>query len=286
MARMTQEQKQAQTGIQSDIKDMVLGNNDRDEAVAGDTKPEADVGGDSSPRGEDEESGRLADGTSKDKQVPYDRFHEANELAKSTQAKLDAADKELAALKKSAERMKPYEQDARLAALLEEKPEGWDKMPMERQVAYLADQAAERRAAQTDLSPEDREEIALQRAERAISQATGANWNAQQMAVLIQLREAAPGVTGPELVGLAKQRHSGLFKGVGTANDGLSPSHVVNVPGSEQQPEQSSKTARQKLDEEFVRAGQARDKTGMKNALVSTIKDAIFTETTPRGRRR
>jgi len=286
MARMTQEQKQTQKSIQTDIKDMVLGNNPRDEEVAGGTEPEADVAGDSSPRGEDEESGRLADGTSEDKHVPYARFQEVNEQHKATQGELDKAQKELAALKKSAERMKPYEQDARLEALLEEKPDGWDKMPAERQLAYLADQAAQRQVAQTDLSPEDREEIAMQRAERALIKATGNRWNVQQMAVLLQLREEAPGLPGPDLVSVAKRRHSDLFKGVGTANDGLSSSHVVNVPGSEQEPEQSTKTARQKLDEEFVRTARARDKVGMKRALIDTIKDDIFTETTPRGRRR
>lgn len=282
----TQEQKTARKGIQSDIKDMVLGNNQREDNAPGDTKPEADVVGDSSPRGEDEGPGRLADGSSEDKHVPYARFQEVNEQQKTTQGELEQAQKELAALKKSAERMKPYEQEARLEALLEEKPDGWDKMPMERQVAYLADQAAERRTAQTALPPDILEELTMLKAERDLTRMTGTTWNAQQMAVLLQLREEAPGLPGPDLVSVAKRRHSDLFKGVGTANDGLSPSHVVNVPGSETRPEESTKTAAHKLDEEFVRTARARDKTGMKNALVGTIKDAIYTETTPTGRRR
>ena len=98
------------------FKDLVLGGPQPKPETPGDETPESDVAGDSSPRGEEGEPGRLADGTSEDKHVPYARFQEVNEQHKATQGELASAQKELAALKKSAERMKPYERDARLEA--------------------------------------------------------------------------------------------------------------------------------------------------------------------------
>ena len=106
------------------------------------------------------------------------------------------------------------------------------------------------------------------------------------MNVLMQLREEAPGVDGQTLVYLAERSHSELFGGVEGAHGELPPSHRVTEPQSETKREESAETKQSKLDKEFNRAAARRSKTGMKRALVATIKDALYPETIPKGRRR
>jgi len=269
------EQRQA---IQADIKDLVFGNNQRDvPEEEGNPDPQPDVVVDSSSKGEDAPE-NLARKSEK-------RFQDLVNENKALKAK-QATDKgELDTLRKRAETMEPFERESRVEALVKNKPAGWDKMPAEQQVAYVSDQAAQEAVKASQLPPELLQELETSRIEREITRATGRTWDPQQMAVLTSLREEAPGLPGPDLVHVAMRRHSEIFGESGNGMDALPPSHVVNAPRADGQ-NPNTQTRRQRDDKSFSDAARRRDKIGMKAGMISTIKDAIFKETTPRGQRR
>lgn len=242
MAR-TSAQKELQKSVQGDIRDLVL---DATKQLAGETEPESDVAGDSSPKGEEEVSTEAsADDDLQLKAKTAKRFEKLT-------ADLKAAKEEVEALKEGKERTVPKKDKA----------------------AQQADQIT------------DNADLNMLLAERRIARLTGRNWDPAQMNVLLQLREEAPGIDGQALVYLAERGHSELFDGVEGAHGELSPSHHVHEPRSETKRQETTESTEAKLDKQFVKAARAGSKVGMKRALRATIKDALYKETIPKGRRR
>jgi hypothetical protein len=158
--------------------------------------------------------------------VPYARFKEVNEKAKALEDERRRVQEELDLLR--AENAKTRK-DHLLEDLLSEKsrPEGFDEWSIDRQQAWVANRAVER--AMTDefgaLKSDIHEMLRLHKTQKSF----GHGYTMEQYEALSEVVRRAPDLAASEQLAVAKMRFPELF---GAKENGIPPSHSVNVPSS------------------------------------------------------
>lgn len=173
----------------------------QEEVVGGSSTPEA------TQTNTPEEAPRSAEGQGSDdsQQIPYSRFKSVNDDRKAALKRIEELEQELQTRKSSEDRSSVRQK------LLDPKsrPEGWDEMQYEEQMAWMIEKSLDMQQAQpAKLDPKYERQLQQMSVERML----GMPLNDEQYEAIRKVRQDAPRLSDrDELLMLASKRFPGLF---------------------------------------------------------------------------